>query len=252
MREIIIFVKRFILRHITYIILCIAITKLSFGQQKKIQYNPGFDKQLFHMGFTLGFNSLDYRISPSYTLLYQSTADTIYRIETQQTLGVNLGIVSDLRIFEYLNVRFLPGMIFGQRNLEYKLRNFAYPDEMKFYTYSMKIPSIYLDAPITFKYRSQRVNNYRPYIIGGVALKYDLETKRVGRNNSGYTIQQNPLDYYYEFGFGIDWYLVYFKLSTEFKYSFGTKDIIVKENIQYSTVIDKLRSRMFILSFHFE
>ena len=240
------------LKQIFYSILFILIANYSYGQAKKIQYNPGYDKKPFHMGFTLGFNSLDYRILPTDNLLYLSTADSVYRLEARQTLGINLGIISDLRVGEYLNIRFLPGMIFGQRNLEYTMRDLGYPDEVKFYTYPMKIPSIYLDAPLTFKFRAQRINNYRPYIIGGMALKYDLETKRVARENTAYTIKQDPLDYFYEFGFGIDWYLVYFKLSTEFKYSFGMKNIIINENIEYSKVIDKLRSRMFILSFHFE
>lgn len=210
------------------------------------------------MGFTLGFNSLDYRILPSSKLLFTTTADEIYRVESHQTVGINLGIVSDLRCGEYLNIRFLPGMIFGQRNLVYTMRDLTTdPNTYKFYTYPMKIPSIYLDAPLSVKFRANRINNYRPYLIAGYALKYDLETRRVSNNNEGYTIKQIPLDYFYEFGFGIDWYLVYFKLSTELKLSYGTKNILVQEKtdvegIKYSEVIEDLKSRMVILSLHFE
>ena len=116
----------------------------------------------------------------------------------------------------------------------------------------MKVPSIYIDAPILVKFKGKRINNYRPYLIGGMAVRYDLDTKRIGHNNDDYSINQRPLDYFYEFGFGIDFFLVYFKLATEFKYSFGMKNILVAEPTEYCAVIDALKSRMFILSFHFE
>ncbi len=144
-------------------------------------------------------------------------------------------------------------MIFGQRNLVYTMRKMeTEPSVYEFYEYPMEIQSIYLDAPLTIKFSANRINNYRPYIIAGVAVKYDLETKRVIRQNKEYTIEQIPLDYFYEFGVGIDWYLVYFKLCTELKWSYGTKNILIHENIEYSKVIDELRNRMFVLSLHFE
>lgn len=235
-------------------ILFVFVTVTSWGQAKKIQHNPGYDTRLFHMGFTIGFNSLDYRILPAYKLLYQSTADSVYRVECYQTMGINLGIITDLRLHNNLSLRFIPGLIFGQRNLVYTMRNLeTEPDVYNFYEYIMKIPSIYLDAPLTIKFSANRINNYRPYIIAGVALKYDVETKRVIRQKKdGYTIEQIPLDYFYEFGFGIDWYMVYFKLCTELKISYGTKNILIHENIEYSKVIEELRSRMFVLSLHFE
>ncbi len=234
-------------------ILFILLSIVSWGQTKKIQHNPGYDTRLFHMGFTIGFNSLDYRITPSFKLLYQSAADSVYRVECLQTMGLNLGIISDLRLHKNLNLRFTPGLIFGQRNLLYTMRDFdTDPNEFVFYEYEMKIPSIYLDAPLTLKFSANRINNYRPYIIAGAALKYDVETKRVIRQNDGYTIEQIPMDYFYEFGVGIDWYLVYFKLCTELKISYGLKNIIIHENIEYSKVIEELRSRMFVLSLHFE
>ncbi|HPM12240.1 MAG TPA: porin family protein [Bacteroidales bacterium] len=234
-------------------ILFVVTTVSSWGQAKKIQHNPGYDTRLFHMGFTIAFNSLDYRILPAYKLLYQSSADSVYRVECHQTVGINLGIISDLRLHKNLNVRFTPGLIFGQRNLVYTMRKMeTEPSVYEFYEYPMEIQSIYLDAPLTIKFSANRINNYRPYIIAGVAVKYDLETKRVIRQNKEYTIEQIPLDYFYEFGVGIDWYLVYFKLCTELKWSYGTKNILIHENIEYSKVIDELRSRMFVLSLHFE
>jgi len=229
------------LKRIVFVFVCLCFAvHISYAQKRKVQYNPGYDKRPFHLGFTLGFNRLDYRILPSKYMLFAANTDSVYRVDPDRTVGINLGIVSDLRMGEHLNLRFLPGMIFGQRNLVYKMRDLTKPDEMSFYQYTMKLSSIHLDAPVSIKFRATRINNYRMYLIAGMALKYDLETK------------QRPLDYYYEFGFGIDWYLVYFKLSTEVKLSFGLRNILIYEPIEYVKVMDEIKSRMLIISFHFE
>ncbi|MFO7868637.1 MAG: porin family protein [Bacteroidales bacterium] len=238
---------------ITFLIILFCWSHYGFAQKKKVQYNPGYDNKPFHLGFSLGFNKLDYRITPSKHLLFPGTTDSVYRIEPQNTTGIHLAIISDLRMGNHLNLRFLPGLIFGQRNLEYTMRDLSSDnEEMDFYTYKMKLPSIHIDMPISLKIRATRINNYRIYILAGMAMKYDLETKRVEKENTDYTIRQEPLDFYYEFGFGIDWYLVYFKLSTEIKLSFGLNNLLIHEPIEYSAAIEKLKSRMLIFSFHFE
>ncbi|HPY82432.1 MAG: PorT family protein [Bacteroidales bacterium] len=240
-------------KHFVFVLLCCCFTtNASYAQKRKIQHNPGYDKRPFHLGFTLGFNRLDYRIFPSKYMLFAHSTDSVYRVDPARTIGINLGIVSDLRMGEHFNLRFLPGMIFGQRNLVYKMRDLSKIDEMVFYQYNMKLSSIHLDAPLSVKFRANRINNYRMYLIAGMALKYDLETKRVLKENTDYSIKQRPLDYYYEFGFGIDWYLVYFKFSTEVKLSFGLRNLLIYDPIEYVRVIDELKSKMLIFSFHFE
>lgn len=234
------------------IFLCLFLSSASYAQKRKIQHNPGYDNRPFHLGFSLGFNTLDFRLVPSKYLLFAANTDSVYRLETERTTGINLAMVSDLRMGYHLNLRFQPGLIFGQRNLIYTMRDLSQPDDFVFYTYTMKLSSIHIDMPLSVKIRATRINNYRMYLIGGGAIKYDLETFRVDKENADYTIEQRPLDYYYEFGFGIDWYLVYFKLSTEIKLSFGLRNIIKPNPIEYARAIEELRSRMVIISFHFE
>lgn len=225
----------------------------TFAQQKKILHDQSYDKKWFHLGFTLGVNRMDYRIFPDSTLLYTGLADSIYDVESHGSVGLDLGIISEIRLGEYFALRFLPGLLFGQRDLVYQLRKNGSPRfEPELKEYRMKVSSIYIDAPLLLKFKGRRVNNYRPYLVGGMSLRYDLDTRRIAKDNDDYSINQHPLDYFYEFGFGMDFFLVYFKLAVEFKYSFGIKDILVQEPTEYCTVMDGLKSRMFILSFHFE
>ncbi|MDR2963882.1 MAG: PorT family protein [Bacteroidales bacterium] len=225
------------------------------AQQKKVMRNPEYDLKTIHMGFTLGVHSTNYRIIPSPMLLAPFFNDSVQHLEAIPGVGFHLSFITDLRLSEHFNLRTLPGLLFGQRTLRYTMRNVydTNPDgSMRTYIYNMNISSIYVDVPILLKYNAKRINNYRPYLIGGGSIKYDLETLRTRRGNNEYTIAQNPLDFFYEFGFGINWYFVYFKFSTELKFEFGTRNIIKPENTEYAAVIDKLYSRLFVLSFHFE
>jgi len=194
-----------------------------------------------------------YRMKVSPSILNKNKADSVYGVEAISQPGFNLGIISELKLSESFSIRALPGMLFGQRNLDYKMRNLAIKDSTVFYTYSMKIPTIYVECPVLIKFKGTRVNNYRPYLIGGGNVRYDLEARRQNQLNSDYTIKVIPLDYYFELGTGIDFYLTYFKLSTELKMSYGIFDILRHESrTQYNSVISQLKSKLFILSLNFE
>lgn len=203
-----------------------------------------YDNQQIHFGFTLGLNRMDFTIKNSgdFFLL-----DSVYSVENQPMMGFNLGIVSDLRINQHWNLRFLPGLIFGQRNMEYLVLK-----DSQFTTKVMKIESTFLDFPLVFKYRAQRINDYRPYLLMGGSYKFDLAAQKEIKEEEKPKIRLHRSDFYYEVGFGIDYYLPYFKLSTELKFAVGINNIIKTDNTQYTRAIHRMNSKMIILSFHFE
>ena len=55
-----------------------------------------------------------------------------------------------------------------------------------------------------------------------------------------------------QIGFGTDFYLEYFKFGVELKMSYGLKDYHVKEDNAFANPIEKLKSKMFLLSLTFE
>lgn len=116
----------------------------------------------------------------------------------------------------------------------------------------MKIPSIYVDFPLLVKFRAKRINNYRPYFIGGVSLKWDYEARRENDKNAGHSNRVEPLQYFYELGFGIDSYMPFFKLSTEVKFCQGLNNILVHDEWEYTKAIDRLVAKMIVVSLHFE
>ena len=119
-------------------------------------------------------------------------------------------------------------------------------------SHTMKIASTFIEFPIQIKYKSVRINNFCPYLIAGINPKIDFAARKKINEEEMPKIRLKNMDLYYEFGFGIDFYLTYFKLSTELKYGVGLMNMIEPDNTQFTSAIKKMNSRMIMLSFHFE
>jgi len=204
------------------------------AQVKKVQNDPAYDYKWLHFGFTVGLNTMDFSFRrPANAALFADVS----RI----TPGFQVMIVSELRLAEYWSVRFLPGITFGQRELTF------------FY---MTIESNYIDFPLIFKYKSKRINNYRPFLISGLTPRYDMAARKDYESDSEIFVRLKRMDVAFEFGVGLDNYLQYFKFTTELKISVGLRDMIVHVPDafapQYANSIDRLNSYVLMLCFHFE
>ncbi|HPJ05936.1 MAG: PorT family protein [Bacteroidales bacterium] len=214
------------------------------AQRAKPKNDSNYDDRLLHFGFSMGVNSMDFiaKMKPESDL----TAEVV-------TLkpGINIQIVTDYRPATYLDLRFLPGVSFGQRTI-----NFYNENAEK--VYDTQIESSFLEFPLSLKAKGMRLNNSRPYLIGGLNFRYDLAGKKEfddpGVNGSESFIRLNKADLYYEVGAGIDFYLPYFKLTIEAKMSSGLRDVL-NYNVgfpPYFNEIESLKSQIWVLSFHFE
>jgi hypothetical protein len=221
-----------------------------------------FDDKRLHFGFTLGINTTDFVIS-HYTVMGDNpkfspevvdkaaiTSNTQVRADVAKlTPGFTVGIVTNLRVSESFDLRFLPGMSFGERKLTYNIPIAETYSNGKGY-YSIK--STFLDFPLLLKYKSRKMNNQRPYIIGGGAIRVDIS--KSGQED---LVRLKPFDTYIETGIGWDSYLQFFRLSTELKFSFGLNNILdtgPKSTVPqvYSSAFTRVASNVFTLCFHFE
>ncbi len=198
---------------------------------------------------------MDFDITPAKTTF---DPDFLQPEVTKLNPGINIQIVTNLRLHKYADLRFLPGVSFGQRNI--KFYKDANPDssvtEMVIYNESQRLESSFLEFPFLLKFKGERLNNVRPYIIGGINYRYDLAGKKEYDDEKPIYLRLKRSDVYYEAGAGLDFYLPYFKLSVELKMSNGLRDVIVHEpapnHAQFIDAIDKVKSQIWILSFHFE
>jgi hypothetical protein len=193
---------------------------------------------------------MDFNITPSRKHLDQNSPYSPYLYPEVSNLvpGINIQIVSNLRTGKYSDIRFLPGLSFGQRNIRfYKIDPYT---ELPVLYDSTQLGSSFLEFPLLLKFKGDRLNNVRPYVIGGLNYRYDLNNKE--KNN----IKLERPDLYYELGAGLDFYLKYFKLSVELKMSNGISDVLdrksVPTNRQPFDAIKEMKSQIWIIAFHFE
>lgn len=180
----------------------------------------------------------------------RSMVNDYYPDVTNLGYGFQVQIVSDLRLSENFNLRFLPGISFGGRGIAfYNLADSSLQNEMN-------IESSYLDFPLYVKYRADRLNNVRPYLMGGLNFRYDMSSKKSYDPEKDVYIRLKPADLYLEMGVGIDFYLQYFKFSPEIKLSRGMFNTLVDDTSagfeQYFNSINKLNAYIVMISFHFE
>ncbi len=212
--------------------------------QVHIPNNPNYDLKPYHFGFMLGVNQMNFAIKPTDRL-----TDTLYGIEPHPQLGFNIGIVSDLRLTDYINLRFIPSLAFGERTLDYFIK---YSDGT-IVTTQKKVESTYIQFPLELKLKSERMVNFRAYVLTGFMYCIDLasQAKKV-QETKDYVVKLYKSDFQYEFGVGFDFYLVYFKMATELKMCYGLKDLLVRDKSEYTNDIDRLNSKMFQFSITFE
>lgn len=206
-----------------------------------------YDNQLFHFGFLLGYNQFDFTIRSKADL---SEYDSLMVVNTAAMSGFNLGIIADLRLGKYFDLRLIPGLSFGDRVVNYTI---LYPDQSRLVT-KKNIESVYLDIPLLFKFKSSRMHNVRAYVIGGAQYSLDLISAAKKQNNNPREIMLKlyPNDVQAQVGVGIDFYCTYFKFTTEFKMSFGLMNLLVQEDNMYATSVQSLKSKMWQISFTFE
>jgi len=232
------------------LILCSAFffsLNFSFAQRSKQLNLPNYDHEKLHFGFSLGFNKADFVVFPQDNA---SKPDSVWSIDNRPELGFNLGIISDLRIHDYATLRFLPALSFQERIIQYKIHPTNATSPFSTYTTEKKIESTLLDFPVNLKIRSERMNNVSAYLLAGGKFSIDLASQAKTKNPD--LVKLNNKDWAYEVGFGLDFYLEYFKLSAEMKFCAGFKDRLYHEPTAYSASISKLFSKLWLFSLNFE
>ena len=225
-----------------FIVVLITMT-INANAQIKGTYNYlDFANKPYYFGITLSYNSSDYRVSPSENFILN---DSVRTVLSPRGPGFNLGIVGNLKVGQYFDFRFLPTLSFADRKLEY---NFTREGNMQ----REQIEAVFIETPFLVRYKSQPYNDIRVFVVGGVKYSFDVASNSRTRQKDS-LLKVAPSDFAVEFGAGVQIFFPYFIFSPEFKVSHGLSNILIHDdNVIYSSVLDKLFSRTFTLSFHFE
>jgi len=235
---------------------------VSVAAPMKAQHNPYVDDKMIHFGFSLGVDFLSYGVEETDSVLQMEKYNSVYHARTSAPgMGFSVGFIADLRLSRHLNLRFCPGMHFGERTITYK--NYSIPDSLLHGTNCTNnkpsVLSLPIDIPLYLKWSSERENNYRPYVTLGGGVSFDL-----GRSKDR-VILQKTMDYFMEIGLGCDLYFPWFKLAPEIRYRIGFNNVLTptsdceKEEWKlpaadyfYTDALSRLTNQQISLIFNFE
>jgi len=102
----------------------------------------------------------------------------------------------------------------------------------------------------------RRINNFRPFIITGVSLDYNLSSNSKNRDdNLSNIFRTSTRNLNYELGLGFDFYLFYFKFSPSIRGIFSTENELIPDqdiNSPWTGKILNMLSRGIAVNLTFE
>lgn len=215
-----------------------------FFNNERLANLENFDKRRLSWGYFLGFNSYDFKFD-----YLQQYADDNTDIQIEKSSGFNVGLIGDLRINEYINLRLEPGLYFTQRSLTFP--GFTDPKD-----YKRDVKSTYIHVPLLVKISTKRLENIKPFIVGGLSTSLNLSSNQKNPDDNGEgKFRMTNTTNYYELGFGIDFYLYYFKFSPSIRGVFALSNELVPDddpNSPWTGNIDKMATRGVFINFTFQ
>jgi len=233
------------LKYLVIVILLFGALNSSAQRNKRAKNLIQYDYKKLHFGFTLGINDLNFNMQKNSNTI---TNDTLRTLHSKSQKGFNLGIVSNLRLSKFTDLRFVPTLVFGERHLYYGFID----DQENTDEHIKRIESTLIDFPIYIKYKSARYNNFRTYVIGGLKYSMDIASQDKIDDEGQEIVKLKKNDLMGEVGFGLDFYLEYFKFSPQIKLSYGLLNLLSKDESVYTQSLNKLTTNGWMLSFTFE
>jgi len=212
--------------------------------KEKLANRESFDKRFLTYGYFLGFNSYDFKFDYK-----NENPNNRTDILVEGDVGFSVGLVGDMRINEYVNLRLEPGLYYAQRNLRFP----GFTEEKDILR---EVKSTYIHVPLLVKISTKRLNNFKPFIIGGVSTSLNLSSNEDNpQDNSAGEFRMTKGTNYYEVGFGIDFYLYYFKFTPSIRGVFAMSDELVRDedpNSPWTGNISKMSTRGVFINFTFQ
>ena len=126
------------------------------------------------------------------------------------------------------------------------------PTESRALQRTRTIEQVLVQLPFHIRYKSAPFNDVRLFVVAGVKFDFDVA-------NENRTRQANELlkiatsDFSGEVGVGIQMFFPYFIFSPEIKISQGLGNSLIQDpSLLEASVLERVLSRTFTLSFHFE
>lgn len=237
-----------ILTALMLLLLCWAGAAPSYaaGMNDKLLNRPYADLRRWHLGFSVGIHTQD--ITFTHNGLVTPDGEQWFMEQPSFSPGFCVNGLIDYRLGTHFNLRFTPGMYFGNRDIT--MRELNTGAELR-----QNLKSAYVVLPLDIKFSGFRLRNSRPYLTAGVMPAFNVTTKK------GDYLRTKPGEFYLTAGFGCDFYLPYFKFIPEVKFCFGLSDTLEHDRpdleddtakLKITQSLSKAIPRMVVFTFYFE
>ncbi len=211
--------------------------------QRPLLNMPDHDEKKYYFGITFGLNFSVYQIN--YTQSF-ATTDTFKRIQPSWQPGFNLGLVGNLKLTNFLDLRFVPSLAFAEKTISYV---YGIPPDS---AVNKNIEAIYMHLPLQLKLKSDRIKNFRFYALVGAKFDYDLAANARSHRPDEF-LKVSPSDFGAEVGVGFEFFNPNFIFSPEIKLSQGlTNQLYPDHGLKLTNAIQTLYTRMIVISIHLE
>ena len=230
-----------------------------FAQRVVQAWAGGADQNAFSFGYTFQYVNSSYKIlkKPNWRTPYydqgtnRNVTDSLNSITSPGTAGFALGFLARYSITDNFEVRLTPTLVFADRTMSYQYRTQDLaPDK------NQVVSTTQAEFPLELKLKSNRLGNFRAYVLGGVKYAYGIgnqsKTNEADLAPLERKLKNVPNFSSYVAGFGCDIYLEYFKLSPEIKLSNSFGSVLYPENHPYASPLEKLYLHTIVFSLIFE
>lgn len=225
----------------------LLLSSIVYSQDKKLENLKIEDKKRLRFGYYLGFNFVGAKMEYLPTNTEQS-----FRLLVKPKTSFDVGLLADIRINEFLNIRFHPGVAFVEREIKFPFSE----EDLSKALIERLVKSNYVRFPLGIKLNTRRIRNARPYIMGSLSYNINITSEETNpEDNQSGTFRMRRNMYAWEFAFGTDIYLPYFKFTPSIHGIFALNNELVPDNdpnSSYTRYIAGMKSRGVFLRFTFE
>ncbi len=199
-----------------------------------------YDDKTIHYGFFFAAPITRFSVSHSPEFI---TADSAYRIYSPNKPAFRVGFVVNSYLSKHFDLRLTPSVSLFSREVQYDYPGGSSRTEVR--------ESTWIDLPLLLKYKSERRNNTRMYLLAGGAFSIESNVRRKEVQGAS-KLSTGTMDFAIEYGIGFEQFFEFFKFAPELRFSHGLVNLYRPTDNVAGIGINKLTTHSVTLYLNFE
>jgi len=199
-----------------------------------------YDDKTIHYGFFFAMPVTRFSVAYSPAFL---TADSASRIYSPNKPAFRVGFVVNTYLSKHFDLRLTPSVSLFSREVQYDYPGGTSKTETR--------ESTWIDLPLLVKYKSERRNNSRMYLLAGGAFSIESNVRKQEAQGVN-KLSTGTMDFSIEYGIGFEQFFEYFKFAPELRFSHGLVNLYRPTNNMAGIGINRLTTHSVTLYLNFE